>query len=461
MEFYWKQEKLLTQVHLKENQLLKYLNVDSTHTNACFKAIPYGVTMRLATLTSATDENIDKPINEIYPDHAAALSKAGQKPKYLTLRELKQAANSKTTNENEEPTVESIRAQAKKDRERSRVTWFCIGYSKIWGKPISARLKILTKKYKLTWLRNSMSYHKFSNLGEKFNSDLTGKTMEGVFDRENRDRECNCNARTLLPNGKCLYDGKCRVATIVYKLRCKETGICYYGKTQRHLKTRTAEHFTDVWKVIEYGRAKYGDDWYGSGGYPRADAFAKHFANRCRDCYNSNAVKARLKEIVEPSIVWQGDRIRCMKSARTYNCKICMIERKEILKQMDLNKSKVMNDNSDIFSSCKCGTKFHKFLRNVTTKTLMTRLTQKEVPSGRSSKTKRKNKRFSFNNLCQPCTPRVAPVSPEPASPPVTPVFLYDRNIPGFPYRSPTAQLTNLERAQLEHFENQLPTLDV
>ena len=150
-----------------------------------------------------------------------------------------------------------------------------------------------------------------------------------------------------------------------------------------------------------------------------------------------------------------------MKSARTYNCKICMIERKEILKQMDINKSKVMNDNSDIFSSCKCGTKFHKFLRNVTTKTLMTRLTQKEVPSGRSSKTKRKNKRFSFNNLCQPCTPRVAPVSPEPASPPVTPVFLYDRNIPGFPYRSPTAQLTNLERAQLEHFENQLPTLDV
>ena len=212
MEFYWKQEKLLTQVHLKENQLLKYLNIDSTHTNACFKAIPYGVTMRLATLTSATDENIDKPINEIYPDHAAALSKAGQKPKYLTLRELKQAANSKTTNENEEPTVESIRAQAKKDRERSRVTWFCIGYSKIWGKPISARLKILTKKYKLTWLRNSMSYHKFSNLGEKFNSDLTGKTMEGVFDRENRDRECNCNARTLLPNGKCLYDGRCRVA---------------------------------------------------------------------------------------------------------------------------------------------------------------------------------------------------------------------------------------------------------
>ena len=87
--------------------------------------------------------------------------------------------------------------------------------------------------------------------------------------------------------------------------------------------------------------------------------------------------------------------------------------------------------------------------------------TQKEVPLGQSSKTKRKNKRFSFNNLCQPCTPRVAPVSPEPASPPVTPVFLYDRNIPGFPYRSPTAQLTNLERAQLEHFENQLPTLDV
>ena len=99
---------------------------------------------------------------------------------------------------------------------------------------------------------------------------------------------------------------------------------------------------------------------------------------------------------------------------------------------MDTNKSKVIKDNSDIFSSCKCGTKFHKFLRKVTM-TLMAYLTQKEVTAGRSSKTKRKNKRFSFDTLCQPCTSKVTP-SPEPAPPPVQwRRVLYDKNIPGFP----------------------------
>ena len=119
------------------------------------------------------------------------------------------------------------------------------------------------------------------------------------------------------------------------------------------------------------------------------------------------------------------------------------------------DKTKVINDNSDIFSSCKCGSRFHKFFRNVTT-TLRTRLTQKKVPSTRHSKTKRK--RFSFNpkspvTCCSPCSPgSTSSSSQEPASPPVTPVFLYDTNVPGLPYRSPTYYPTNLERAQVRHY---------
>ncbi len=213
-----------------------------------------------------------------------------------------------------------------------------------------------------------MSYHKFSNLGQMFNSDLTGKTMEGIINQELIDRPCNCNKTTLLPNGRCQYDNNCRKAVIVYQLRCKLTGKSYIGKTQRYFKKRTSKHFSDVWKIVESVRAKYRDQWYGSGGYAHADAFSKHFAEHCRNCRNSNNVKAVLKDIVEPIILWQGDRICCMKSARTHNCKICMVECKEILKQMNDNKTEVINNNSNIFSSCKCGTKFHKFFRTVNTK---------------------------------------------------------------------------------------------
>jgi hypothetical protein len=54
MEMYWSTEgNLQFKVHLKENQILKYLNCGSTHTEACFAAIPTGAVMkRLASLTS-------------------------------------------------------------------------------------------------------------------------------------------------------------------------------------------------------------------------------------------------------------------------------------------------------------------------------------------------------------------------------------------------------------------------
>ena len=126
---------------------------------------------------------------------------------------------------------------------------------------------------------------------------------------------------------------------IVYNLKCKITGKNYIGKTQRYFKKQTSEHVDDVWKVIETGRKKKGEDWYGSGGYAKADSFAKHFADQCRNCKNSNQVKAKLKEIVEPSILWQGERIRCMKSARTAQCILCVVERKEILKRFQSKKT--------------------------------------------------------------------------------------------------------------------------
>eukprot|EP00956_Cyclotella_meneghiniana_P035496 scaffold115418_cov119-Cyclotella_meneghiniana.AAC.2 len=101
--------------------------------------------------------------------------------------------------------------------------------------------------------------------------------------------------------------------------------------------------------VLEAGRSKYGDNWRGSGGYGRANAFAKHFADHCRDCRTSDEVKSRIKEIPNPKIIWKGDRIRCMKSAMMPQCKLCMVERKEICHRLVReNKQSIINDNLDI-----------------------------------------------------------------------------------------------------------------
>ena len=118
--------------------------------------------------------------------------------------------------------------------DRSRQTFFCIGISNVWTKPISLSLKKLRNEHELKWLRPSISYHKFSNLCEKFSSDVTTKLMRGIKDLEEMDCSCNCNRMSLKANGTCLYGGKCRKGTIVYKLRDKTTGMAYVGKTQRY-----------------------------------------------------------------------------------------------------------------------------------------------------------------------------------------------------------------------------------
>ena len=81
MEMYWSLEgNLQFRVHLKENQVLKYLNRGSMHTNACFAAIPTGVMKSLASLTTRTKESELMQMDELYPEHAKALKKANLAP---------------------------------------------------------------------------------------------------------------------------------------------------------------------------------------------------------------------------------------------------------------------------------------------------------------------------------------------------------------------------------------------
>ena len=185
-----------------------------------------------------------------------------------------------------------------------------------------------------------------------------------------------------------------------------------------------------------------------------------------------------MKKIMDPSIIWKGDRIQCMKSSRTMQCKICMVERMEILERFQNDRKMLINDNSDIYSSCKCRAKFHKFTPKVTIEALKTRETQKKVKASRMSKQKRKKKKkrssidscsccVSNQTLLTPscqselCTPSFRSASSssseETASPNlVTPVFLFDTNVPGLPYRSPTVNPTRLELAQVREYENHL-----
>ena len=62
-------------VYHKKNQTIKYINRESCHRAAVFKAIPAGVFTHMGRLTSITDKNKDMPIPALFPTHAAALKK--------------------------------------------------------------------------------------------------------------------------------------------------------------------------------------------------------------------------------------------------------------------------------------------------------------------------------------------------------------------------------------------------
>ena len=79
MEISWHQDKLRFGVHLKQNQLLKYLTAGSMHTKQCYRAIPEGVYNRLGKLTTLTEDNkhVTNKISEVYPIHYGKPQQAG------------------------------------------------------------------------------------------------------------------------------------------------------------------------------------------------------------------------------------------------------------------------------------------------------------------------------------------------------------------------------------------------
>ena len=70
-------DELKFKVYLKENQKIKYLNSDSTHSKHCIRAIPCGLFKRLAKLTSTTRRKLETTIDDLYPEHTKALKIAG------------------------------------------------------------------------------------------------------------------------------------------------------------------------------------------------------------------------------------------------------------------------------------------------------------------------------------------------------------------------------------------------
>jgi len=192
-----------------------------------------------------------------------------------------------------------------------------------------------------------MSYHRFTNLREIFQEDLSRKLTVNLT---NQDFEptAPCNCRTG-GNGACGYNNMCRNSIALYEVKCNNTGKVFIGNTQQKFKARMQQHFNEVQKLVKLGE--------------KLDPYTKHFATQF---YDTNPSPVNQHGGITCSIIWQDNPISVVKTFATKNCDMCAKERIAILKQSRSNPHLLINSNNEIYGACGHRQRFHRYVKQTT-----------------------------------------------------------------------------------------------
>jgi hypothetical protein len=194
-----------------------------------------------------------------------------------------------------------------------RGVYFCIGFSTFWPKPLHLVLKSLKERHNLRWLRVSMSYHRFPNMRDIFQSQLFAKMIENVESLDFKTRDCSCRS----PTKSCQYGNICRVPVVVYKVKCNTLGKIYMGNIQQFFKARMRGHFQDVKQYVEKHIFSY--------------SYAKHFGGMVPKGAQA-PTPGMQRNLITCSIIWKGGPITAVQKFGMNSCKLCNRERMAIIK---------------------------------------------------------------------------------------------------------------------------------
>jgi len=272
--------------------------------------------------------NKNPPLDKIYPHLFQAPHHAGQITKKVP------ALTEQLQHNEEAKALEQAKNNSNNERNRRRTTNFCIVCSNIWSKPVHSIIKSVKDKINLQWLRASMSCHRFNNLGEIFQEDLSRKLTVGLTFQDFELLPCNCRTGG---NGVCGYNNMRKNSTPVCEVKS------HMGNTQQKFKARMQQHFNEVQKLVKLGE--------------KSDLHAKHFATQSHDA-NPSSVNQRGR--MACNIIWQGNPIIAVKTVATKNCALHVKERIAILKQSRCNPQLLVNSNNEICGACGHGPCFHR-----------------------------------------------------------------------------------------------------
>jgi hypothetical protein len=189
-----------------------------------------------------------------------------------------------------------------------------------------------------------MSYHRFPNLRDIFQSHLSAKMIEDAELVSFLTQICNCKAspgqakKNPKEKTPCHYDKICRVPIMIYKVTCTMTGKIYIGNTQQYFKTQMKGHFQDVNTLVNKGIY--------------SDSYAHNFANLAPPGAKG-PTPGMQRDMIASEIIWKGNPMTVVKSFGKNSCKLCSRERMEIIKHLFNPECPTINSRLEIHGACR------------------------------------------------------------------------------------------------------------
>ena len=175
--------------------------------------------------------------------------------------------------------------------------------------PFHAMIEKLRDNHNLKRLRVSMSYHRFPNLGQAFQSGLNVKLTKNIGLANFSELPFNCN-RISRVDRTCMYEGECRISIVVYKEECKDCKMCYIGNAQQILELHIYQHLAEACNLVNKGKT--------------SDLFSEHFTIHQHNRQNKIIIGEVHKSVIV-SILWQGNPVFCNKYFEKLNCSLCIL----------------------------------------------------------------------------------------------------------------------------------------
>jgi len=188
--------------------------------------------------------------------------------------------------------LKQIKDGSNSKRNRMRTIHFCIGHSDLWSEPVRTVIKTVKDKFNFhPWLRVFVSCHRFTNLREIFQWDLSGKLTVCLTSQCFEPLPHNCRTWGTIA---------CAHNNVWMNSKAVDTEKAHMGNTVQKFKAGTQQHFNEVHKLVKLSK--------------KPDSCATHFANQF---HNTNPSPTNLCGGTTCSIIWQGNPVRAKNLQKT------------------------------------------------------------------------------------------------------------------------------------------------